>query len=91
MDYQKEKTERCHLAEKIANLEKEKDKISEKFKELYTSRNETEKSLVELTATVKALVQNMEKQFESNKEQFTAINSKLDEITNRINTLSSRG
>lgn len=56
-------------------------KFSEKFKDLYNSRTETQTVLAELTTTVKMLVQNMDKQFNS-------IDGKLDEINKRIDTIA---
>lgn len=55
-----------------------KAKISEKFKDLYHSRSETQNAVTELTTTVKILVQSIDK-------QFSQIDKKLDEIQSRIN------
>lgn len=71
------------LKEKITQLEKEFNKETEKnsrnFKDLFDSRTETQSALTELTTTVKILVQNMDKQFQS-------IETKLDGIHEKIHS-----
>lgn len=67
------------------NLSELKVKTSEKFKELYLSRNQTDNALTELTTTVKLLVQTMNKQFSTFDKQFETFDKKLDEITEKIN------
>lgn len=72
----------CQYERELKNLRDElselKVKTSEKFKDLYHSRNETQNALTELTTTVKILVQSIER-------EFTAIDKKLDDIQNRFN------
>ena len=69
------------IKEKIAHLEKEfakeNDKNSKNFKDLFESRTETQSALAELTTTVKILVQNMDRQFQSLESKLDGINEKI--------------
>lgn len=53
--------------------EEERKDNALKFNELYNSRNKTNETLVELTTTVKMMVQNMD-------QQFVSLNKKIDEL-----------
>lgn len=81
MDYANLKAEVTHIHNELTFIRKENTDIhsstSEKFKELFESRNKTQSNLAELTTTVKMLVANMDK-------SFATIDKKLDEITQRI-------
>lgn len=51
----------------------ERSKTELKFNELYTSRNKTNETLVELSTTMKMMFSNMD-------NQFAQLNKKIDEI-----------
>ena len=51
----------------------ERAKTDAKFSELYTSRNKTNETLVELSTTIKMMISNMD-------TQFAQLNKKIDEI-----------
>lgn len=53
--------------------EEERKDNALKFNELYNSRNKTNETLIELTTTVKMMVQNMD-------QQFVSLNKKIDEL-----------
>lgn len=53
--------------------EEERKENALKFNELYNSRNKTNETLIELTTTVKMMVQNMD-------QQFVSLNKKIDEL-----------
>lgn len=51
----------------------ERTKTDAKFNELYISRNKTNETLVELSTTIKMMINNMD-------TQFAQLNKKIDEI-----------
>lgn len=57
--------------------EEERKRNSEKFTELYNSRNKTNEALVELTTTVKLMVTNMD-------QQFSSLNKKIDDLAKEV-------
>lgn len=74
----------CIVVSKFSKLEQRMDSNEErdkeerqdnkkKFEELYNSRNETNKNIVELTTTIKLMVT-------QNEKSFNEVNKKLDEV-----------
>ncbi len=67
-------------------FEKYQAKTDKCIDELYNSRNDTDKNLVELATTIKLLVSSIETQNKTAETRFTAIDEKLEKITVEIRT-----
>lgn len=61
-------------------LEDNELKNSQKFTELFTSRNNTNEVLAELNTTIRMLVQNMNKKFDGFDKQFEKLDNKIEEL-----------
>lgn len=66
-------------ADFMNNQERDKEewrKSAEKFTELYNSRNKTNETLIELSTTMKMMLERMD-------SQFNKLDSKIDELSKR--------
>lgn len=65
----------------LKRTEDDRKSNGEKFAELFTSRNETKETLVELSATVKSLVANITQQYQNLEKKFDELKQELKEKT----------
>lgn len=90
-DYSRLKTKVEQAEETIKNLfsdmEKKDEKYSQKFIDLYNSRNKTNETLTELTTTIKMLVQQMDKQSATTDKHFEAINVQFEKLEKKIDEI----
>lgn len=79
-DYSKLKTKleiaEQRIAETKAIIEKESGENSQKFVELFASRNKTNEALVELSTTLKIISSNIDKQFENLDKKIDTLSKK---------------
>lgn len=81
IDYQKSRS-------KIDALEKAVDKFEGKFHDLFENKDKTNETLIELSTTLKMLVQNIDNRFVVMEKQLEKFDKKIDELKDDVKKVS---
>lgn len=82
IDYQKTRS-------RLDNIERDKEKFEHKFNELFANKDKTNETLVELSTTLKMLVQNIDNRFVGMEKQLEKFDKKIDELKDDVKRAST--